>query len=68
MKRLMTFVLVALLSLGVASVSLAQGGAAPAGGEQQAPAKAEKKTSKKHKKHKKKKKGEQKEGEGEGTK
>jgi hypothetical protein len=70
MKRLMTFVLIALLSLGVASVSLAQqGGAAPAGGEQ-APAKAEKKAAKKHaKKHKKKhKKGEQKEGEGEGMK
>ncbi len=65
MKRLMTFVLVALLSLGVASVSLAQeAGAAgsQAGGEAQG-AKATKKHKKKHaKKHKK---GKKKEGQAE---
>jgi len=60
MKRLMTFALAALLSLGVASVSLAQEGAAggqPAGTEQ--PAKAKSKSGKKHgkKKGKSKKKG-----------
>lgn len=48
MKRLMTFALVALLSLGVASVSLAQ---APAGG--QAAGDATSKAGKKHKAHKK---------------
>ena len=52
MKRLMTFLLVALLSLGVVSVSLAQEGAGgQAGGEAPTPAK---KTTKKHvKKHRK---------------
>ncbi len=49
MKRLMTFALVALLSLGVASVSLAQG--QPAGG--QAAGEATPKAGKKHKEHKK---------------
>jgi len=50
MKRLMTFMLAALLSLGVASVSLAQEGAAggqPAGSDQPA-AKAKTKSGKKH--------------------
>jgi hypothetical protein len=61
----MTFVVVALLSLGVASMSLAQEGAA--GGQPEAAhGKAEKKQTKKHgkKKHKKSKK---KEGEAEGS-
>jgi hypothetical protein len=51
MKRLMSFVLVALLSLGVASLSLAQEGAAggqPGGSEMQG--KPEKKHKKKHSK------------------
>ena len=54
MKKLMTLALVALLSLGVASVSWAQEGAAggPAGGEAKAS-----KTPKKHKAKKKHKKG-----------
>jgi len=54
MKRLMTFMLAALLSLGVASVSLAQEGAAggqPAGSDQPA-AKAKTKSGKKHGKKK----------------
>jgi hypothetical protein len=71
MKKLMTFVLVALLSFGVASVSFAQEGAAggqAAGGEMQG--KATKKHKKKHvkkaKKAKKSEKGEK--GAAEGTK
>lgn len=61
MNRLLTLALVALLSLGIASVSLAQEGGAAGG---QAPA-AEQgaKAPKKHKKHAKKhKKGKKKEG------
>jgi hypothetical protein len=61
MKRLLTLALVALLSLGVASVSLAQGG-----GTETAPAAT--KAPKKHKKHgKKHKKGKKTEGQAEGT-
>jgi hypothetical protein len=59
MKRLLTLVLVALLSLGVASVSLAQeggaaGGQAPAEQGAKTPTKHKKKHAKKHKKGKKK--------------
>lgn len=54
MKRLMTFVLAALLSLGVVSLSLAQE-AAPAGGQPAAGGAAQTgKATKKHKKHAKK--------------
>jgi hypothetical protein len=56
MKRLMTFVLVALLSLGVASVSLAQEGAAGGQGSgSETHGKVEKKHKKKHGKKKGKK-------------
>lgn len=60
MKRLMTFVLFAVLSLGVASVSLAEEGGSmggqAAGGEMQHSGKTTKKHKKKHeKKHKKSK-------------
>lgn len=53
MKRLMTFALVALLSLGVASMSLAQGqaaGAGETGGKAPKEHKTHKKSGKKHKK------------------
>ena len=56
MKRLMTYMLIALMSLGVASVTLAEEGAAggqPASGEMQH-GKAEKKHKKKHSKKGKK--------------
>ncbi len=58
MKRLLTLVLVAMLSLGIASVSLAQegtaGGKAPAADAGAKAPKKHKKSGKKHKKGKKK--------------
>jgi len=59
MKRLVTYVLLALLSLGVASVSIAQeggAGAAPAASETPQHGKAKKHAKKHHKKGKKSKK------------
>jgi hypothetical protein len=55
MKRLMTLMLVTLLSLGVASVSIAQEGTQGGQAGSEAPAKAQKKAGKKHAKKRSKK-------------